>query len=128
MNTSFSCSDKKSRCCTDPSLSLIFFHTSSVFLPFSSNNLTKNGFLIVHFVFAISLTYIFDQIGSMPCDTCPKINAEDVVGAIAFKVAFLLPTPFKTSGSPNISARCSEALYDFSFINLKTSVFKLYAS
>jgi hypothetical protein len=38
-----------------------------------------------------------------------RINADEVVGAIAFRVTFLLPYPFKYSGSPNILASSSDA-------------------
>ena len=34
---------------------------------------------------------MFDQMGSMPCETWPSMKADDVVGAIAFSVVFLLP-------------------------------------
>ena len=39
-----------------PSLSLIVLQTSGVFMPLSSSSLTKKGFLMVVFIFAISLT------------------------------------------------------------------------
>src|SRR5680860_743169 len=99
--------------------------TSVVLFPFSINSSSKNGFLMVVFTLAISFTYTLDQIGSIPCDTCPRMNADDVVGAIAFKVALRLPYPLSTAGSPNFSANSSDALYDLVLIPSKISLFKL---
>ena len=44
MKTFFSDSVKNSRCCTEPSRSLILVQTSFVFLPFWLSNFTKKGF------------------------------------------------------------------------------------
>ena len=65
---------------------------------------------------------MLDHIGSIPCETCPRMKAEEVVGATAFKVAFLLPVPLRTFGSPNFLASASEASYDLFLINLNISL------
>src|SRR5210317_237954 len=69
-----------------------------------------------------------NQSGQIDCETCPNINADDVVGAIALRVTFLLPYPFKYSGSPYFCAISSDALYDFSLISLNTSTFNFALS
>src|SRR5690625_106001 len=66
--------------------------------------------------------------GSIDCDTCPRMNALEVFGATAVMVLFLRPYPFNTSGSPNISASSFDAFNAFSCMSRNIQAFNFEAS
>src|SRR5690625_630782 len=88
LNTSFSSLLKKSKCCTEPLLSEIDFHTSGVFFPRSFNRDSNLRFLLVVTIPFKSCTNRLLIKGLIPpdrpfglVDSSPDMKAVDLWGA-----------------------------------------------
>src|SRR3546814_9958567 len=78
LNTSFSSSLRKSRCCTEPPLMVIEVHTSSSFCPFSSSSAVRCLLRTLNEPDSVLWVKELAAIGSMPGEAPPQmIEIED---------------------------------------------------
>src|SRR3546814_3314987 len=83
LKTSFSSSLRKSRCCTEPWLTVIEVHTSSLLRPFSSSSAARCLLRTLKEPDRVLWVKEFAAIGSMPGEAPPQMIEIEAVGAIA---------------------------------------------
>ena len=126
LKTSFSRSERNSRCCTEPSLATIEDQVSSVFSSFSLSSCVRYLLRTVKEPLKVLWVKLFAAIGSIPGEAPPQMIEIDAVGAsdILLEKRSWKPKSAASGQAPRSFASFTEAASACSRIWLKMRLFQ----
>ena len=128
-NTAFSSSDRKSRCCTEPSCVVMDDQVAASSRPFSASISFRYLLRTLKEPDSVLCVKLFAAIGSIPGDAPPQMIEVDAVGAIAILLEKRSWTPYSAASgqAPRSSASSREAVSAWLRICLNIRVFQTLA-